>query len=225
MSSCCSHFAYSSVTWMTLHFGNRLQIPLPESVSPTTTPVTLHTLFASWAGMQFGPSAASTGAMLHALTWCLLHSSLVLLEATSEEDKKNKQSSNRRKPQSQILKYLSFATRGKKVCVPLAMGYILGLIPCATISGILVTSKESRTNSRILRFYPIIGTGIAQIATLLVGSVWISVFEHKDTKRLRIFPTIAWQRDFIPFLPGLVVKSILSWALFDFTQRYEVFRM
>lgn len=176
---------------------------LPQSISPT--PITLHTLFSSWSGMQFGSFVGSSGAAIHAISWFMIHTKRRINFDHREKKKARKWM------HKFSLEYLRRSQAGV-VHVPLGMGYILGLIPCAALSGILV--KCDTETIQIFKMHPIAASAMGQTTTLLVGTLWIHLFQHceKDSQKSN---KIQWKTNFVPFIPGLLVKSLLSWALLE----------
>ena len=87
--------------------------------------------------------------------------------------------------------------------------------------------------------HPVAAAAIGQMVTLLMGSIWVTLSqiratgengtgtggpsEHfKGRKRdgvSRGFQLVhLWKRNMLPFMPGLVMKSILSWILVEMAQ-------
>jgi biotin transporter BioY len=181
------------ITWMAIHIGGKVRLDLPHKIS--STPVTLHTLFASWAGMQFGPHAGSAGAALHAMIWFLIHSPRIIDDTMT--------------PQCCWHDVFRFPRKA-----PASLGYILGMVPCAAATGIMVKGYESGRNMN-MSSHPIAAAAIGQMMALLVGTLWIFMLECCSKNPCKDRSLV---RNFVPFLPGLLVKSIFAWALFELSR-------
>lgn len=199
-------------TWMAIYVGGKIRVDLPPSIS--STPVTLHTLSASWAGMKFGPYAGSMGAAIHALTWCYLHYS-----KTPNHSGTIGIYGRRRLPPVPCSQENAWpATIRSKVRIPPSCGYILGMVPCAALSGCIVTVGGDDAVHR----HPVAAAAMGQTLALLVGSLWISKLENAAVGcgRERWWSDGAsWRRNFVPFLPGLLVKSVLAWGLLEWSRK------
>jgi len=75
-----------------------------------------------------------------------------------------------------------------------SFGYIIGLMPCAIVSGALYNENS---------IHPILAAAIGQSCTLL-----LVVSLDPSTKMSQ-----EMRRGALPFLPGLLIKSIFAWLL------------
>ena len=247
------------ITCISIYLGGKVQLKniIPPSIS--STPITLHTLFASWAGMQFGPYIGAIGASFHAYMWYLLHSNVhVNAIATTELSATGSVSAS-------TVTHPSFGSNsgsgsGKAIdstaCrrqfnlvdqrrTPLSFGYILGMVPCAAVAGSAIRMSTTKETFRIKSMdhrdfisisHPIVASAIGQTTTIAVGAIWIYVMiQHMNVdndnsgqrgnfadKRRKGDMTLlsVCKKHFIPFLPGLLAKSILSWIMLEYSSKF-----
>ncbi len=174
----------SILIWIFIHIGGKVRITLPRYITPI--PITLQTLFASWGGMQFGPHYGFYGSMLHAISWLYIHS-----RPEGTEDVRGKT-----KPSYPFFQFLLKAP-------PLSFGYVIGMIPCAVVSGVFVEKYKSGFQTQI------VAAAIGQLIALLSGFLWIIILKWRREKDIFDFISLL-QTFFIPFLPGLLLKSIFA---------------
>ena len=77
-------------------------------------------------------------------------------------------------------------------------GYIVGLMSCAIVSGGLYGEGV----------HAVLATVAGQCCTLLTGALWLIVVSDDSTKPIDVV-----QGGVLPFLPGLVFKSVAAWRL------------
>lgn len=76
-----------------------------------------------------------------------------------------------------------------------SLGYVYGLIPCALVAG-------------NLQLNPVLVAIVGQTCTLATGIAWLAVSKDNDHCTAALLRTGA-----LPFLPGLLFKSIIAWRL------------
>ena len=76
-----------------------------------------------------------------------------------------------------------------------SLGYVYGLIPCALVAG-------------NLQLNPVLVAIVGQTCTLATGIAWLAVSKDNDHCAAALLRTGA-----LPFLPGLLFKSIIAWRL------------
>jgi len=81
-----------------------------------------------------------------------------------------------------------------------SFGYIIGLMPCAIVSGALYNENS---------IHPILAAAIGQSCTLLLGVLWLFVVSLDPSTKM----SQEMRRGALPFLPGLLIKSIFAWLL------------
>ena len=81
-----------------------------------------------------------------------------------------------------------------------SFGYVMGLVPCAIASGALCIENL---------LHPILAAAVGQSCTLLLGVLWLIVVSSDPSMTI----TQALRRGALPFLPGLLIKSIIAWLL------------
>ena len=81
-----------------------------------------------------------------------------------------------------------------------SFGYIIGLVPCAIASGAFYDEDL---------FHPILAAAVGQSCTLLLGVLWLIVVSSDPSMNI----SRALRRGALPFLPGLIIKSVIAWLL------------
>ncbi len=197
----------SIFTGLAIHIGGKLRIILPQCISPI--PITLHTLFASWAGMKFGSLPGTFGATIHAVYWMFTQ-----FKAESTPSRRMRTDNNTACVHiSQIWRNM-FHFRQK---ASISLGYVVGMIPCASVAGLIVQEYHEEGYSGILFFrHPTVAATIGQMITLTLGTLWILILDWNRDNNSK-HGIMLWKQFFIPFLPGLLLKSTLAWALFELT--------
>mmetsp|Transcript_26563 Transcript_26563/g.37422 ORF Transcript_26563/g.37422 Transcript_26563/m.37422 type:complete len:214 (+) Transcript_26563:214-855(+) len=185
----------STVLCASIYLGGRFAFDLPtiqtnNTSGITSPPVTLHTLAATVGGMRFGPKIGTGGAVLHMCLWLYIHNGV--------------------RP---------------------SIGYVFGMIPCAGIAGWLLpqqqeelkSEKEGLSSFRPPPFFTTFTIAvISQSVTLLCGVFFLYVrklfYKNREIEskgNTSNVQQVSFQNIFIvgalPYVPGLFVKSILSW--------------
>lgn len=81
-----------------------------------------------------------------------------------------------------------------------SFGYIIGLMPCAIVSGALYNEDL---------VHPILAASIGQSCTLILGVLWVFALSPDPSSQI----STVLRHGALPFLPGLLIKSVIAWLL------------
>ena len=81
-----------------------------------------------------------------------------------------------------------------------SFGYIIGLMPCAIVSGALYNEDL---------VHPILAASIGQSCTLILGVLWVFALSPDPSAQI----STVLRHGALPFLPGLLIKSVIAWLL------------